>query len=104
MQSEAATRIRQLAEVLNRVPREMLLIFKTNDLLRSIARKLGIESNALSFVHMSKSCTRAVFDERQRLALSRWQHALLRISCWMNLFLLSCYESYLRLRYYSSFP
>ncbi|KAK2717974.1 hypothetical protein QYM36_006677, partial [Artemia franciscana] len=36
IQADASKYLVQIADVLNRVPREMLLIFKTNDLLRSI--------------------------------------------------------------------
>lgn len=46
-------------EVLHRVPREMLLIFKTNDLLRGLDYTLGVNDNTASFVTMSRSCANA---------------------------------------------
>ena len=46
-------------EVLHRVPREMLLVFKTNDLLRGLNSNLGIKDNITSFVTMSRSCANA---------------------------------------------
>lgn len=48
-------------EVLHRVPREMLLIFKTNDLLRGLDYTLGVKNNIASFVTMSRSCANASF-------------------------------------------
>lgn len=48
-------------EVLHRVPREMLLIFKTNDLLRGLDYTLGIRNNIASFVTMSRSCANASY-------------------------------------------
>ena len=38
----ASSLIPQISEVLSRMPREMLLILKTNDLMRNIEHKLGV--------------------------------------------------------------
>ena len=46
-------------EVLHTVPREMLLIFKTNDLLRGLNYILGVKENITTFVTMSRSCANA---------------------------------------------
>ena len=48
-------------EVLHSVPREMLLIFKTNDLLRGLDSMLGVSDNVSSFVTMSRSCAKASY-------------------------------------------
>lgn len=48
-------------EVLHGVPREMLLIFKTNDLLRGLDSMLGVTDNVSSFVTMSRSCAQASY-------------------------------------------
>ena len=45
--------------MLHRVPREMLLVFKTNDLLRGLNSTLGVRDNITSFVTMSRSCANA---------------------------------------------
>jgi len=52
----------QISEVLGRVPRPMLLIFKTNDLLRGIEFSLKVQRGAYSFIQMSKCCVRAVHE------------------------------------------
>lgn len=38
----------------------MLLIFKTNDLLRGIEAALGTRASASSFLNMSRCCIRAL--------------------------------------------
>uniref|UniRef100_A0A914HJJ0 ABC1 atypical kinase-like domain-containing protein n=1 Tax=Globodera rostochiensis TaxID=31243 RepID=A0A914HJJ0_GLORO len=57
----AANLIPQISVVLDSMPRQMLLILKTNDLLRSIAYKLRTEHRLDSFSEMTKHCTRAVY-------------------------------------------
>ena len=41
IQEEVGRYLPEIASVLNKVPRELLLIFKTNDLLRGIEYSLG---------------------------------------------------------------
>ncbi|XP_033115857.1 aarF domain-containing protein kinase 1-like [Anneissia japonica] len=50
----------QVSKILNEVPREMLLLFKTNDLLRGIEYALKIRKDASSFINMSRCCVRAL--------------------------------------------
>lgn len=57
IQTFAVTYIPEITEVLNRVPRQMILLLKTNDLLRGIDAKL---SATKSFVTLSRCCVRAV--------------------------------------------
>ena len=57
IQNFAVKYIPEITEVLNRVPRQMILLLKTNDLLRGIDSKL---SATRSFVTLSKCCLRAV--------------------------------------------
>ena len=59
IQTFAVTYIPEITEVLNRVPRQMILLLKTNDLLRGIDSKL---STPKSFVTLSRCCVRAVKD------------------------------------------
>ena len=56
----------EISEILNRVPRQMLFIFKTNDLLRGIESALKTEANAQSFIPMSKCCVRAVYRHKKK--------------------------------------
>ena len=59
IQSFAVTYIPEITEVLNRVPRQMILLLKTNDLLRGIDSSL---STPQSFVTLMRCCVRAVRD------------------------------------------
>ena len=45
-----------MSTVLENVPKEMILIFKTNDLLRGLESTLDCRSDADSFITMSKHC------------------------------------------------
>lgn len=54
--------------VLRSVPREMLLLLKTNDLLRGIESALGTRHKAKSFVTMSQCCVKAVYADRRQKA------------------------------------
>jgi aarF domain-containing kinase len=59
----ASSLITQISQVLDRMPREMLLILKTNDLLRSIEHRLGTQFRLDSFTEMTRCCTRAVYED-----------------------------------------
>jgi aarF domain-containing kinase len=52
--------------MLSQVDRQMLLVFKTNDLLRSIDYALGTSGERRSLITMSRSCIRAVHSEELR--------------------------------------
>lgn len=60
----AATYVTQITELLNRVPRQLLLLLKTNDLLRSIDHRLQTSATSRSFVTMSRCCIRAVTEQK----------------------------------------
>eukprot|EP00794_Sanderia_malayensis_P020360 gene20360-22368_t len=49
----------EITDVLNRIPRQMILLLKTNDLLRGIDSKL---STPKSLVTLSRCCIKAVMD------------------------------------------
>lgn len=56
----------QIANVLARVNREMLLVLKTNDLLRGIETSLGTRGERQSLINMSRYCVRTVYDDESR--------------------------------------
>lgn len=60
IRNNAATYLPQISQLLSHVPRQMLLIFKTNDLLRGIEAALGTRASASSFLNMSRCCIRAL--------------------------------------------
>jgi len=61
IKNDAAKYVVEIMEVLHRVPRYMLLILKTNDLLRGLDSMLGIKENPTGFVTMARSCANATF-------------------------------------------
>lgn len=78
-----------ISSVLNRVPRQLLLILKTNDLLRCIDHQLQTSKASRSFITMSKCCVEAVAREELRTCDSwvgrlktymRWSIANARIA------------------------
>ena len=58
-----------ITEIFERLPREMILILKTNDLLRGLDARLRTKTASASFIAMSKCCLRALYhDERAKCA------------------------------------
>ena len=53
--------------MLNQVPREMLLLLKTNDLLRGIETCLNTRNASSSFIHMTKCCIRLISSYEREL-------------------------------------
>lgn len=60
IRNNAANYLPQISQLLNDVPRQMLLIFKTNDLLRGIEAALSTRASSSSFLSMSRCCIRAL--------------------------------------------
>ncbi|KAK1793165.1 hypothetical protein P4O66_011567, partial [Electrophorus voltai] len=60
IRTNAALYLPQISELLNKVPRQMLLLLKTNDLLRGIETVLQTRASSSSFLNMSRCCTRAL--------------------------------------------
>lgn len=60
IRTNAALYLPQISELLNRVPRQMLLLLKTNDLLRGIETTLETRASSSSFINMSRCCVRAL--------------------------------------------
>jgi len=51
-----------VTDVLEKMPRELVMVFKTNDLLRGLDARLKTRSASASFFTMANSCLRAVYD------------------------------------------
>ncbi|XP_067131136.1 aarF domain-containing protein kinase 1-like [Centruroides vittatus] len=77
----AAALMPEIAKLLGKVPREMLLMFKTNDLLRGIETKLGAQG-PMSFISMTRCCIRAIGAEQVKRCLNWWCSA--RVYLWMQ--------------------
>lgn len=87
----------EISGVLDRVNRQMLLILKTNDLMRGIEHTLHTHSRMSAMMEMSKCCVRSVYGQKLRECKSisdRFQITL--VEQWM-LLKLSLYYMYLGL-------
>uniref|UniRef100_A0A3Q3X711 AarF domain-containing protein kinase 1 n=1 Tax=Mola mola TaxID=94237 RepID=A0A3Q3X711_MOLML len=67
IRTNAALYLPQISELLNRVPRQMLLLLKTNDLLRGIESTLQTRAASSSFINMSRCCIRALARLKRKL-------------------------------------
>ncbi|CAJ0569556.1 unnamed protein product, partial [Mesorhabditis spiculigera] len=91
----AVTLIPQISEVLARVPREMLLIFKTNDLLRSLEYMLGTANRADSLIEVSKFVIRSHYELTLNEAHSFFRRLAIRFRFVWDLSKIYIYEYYL---------
>lgn len=85
----------QIVRVLGKVNREMLLVLKTNDLLRGIEQSLGTRGERRSLLNMSRYCVRSVYEERLKGARGLVDNAMLHVALQWTLFKLSCFQFYL---------
>ncbi|GJJ72673.1 aarF domain-containing kinase [Entomortierella parvispora] len=60
----AGNRIAEIADILAKVPRDLLLLFKTNDLLRALDEDLGADdgSQMRTFAVMGQYCAQAIYE------------------------------------------
>jgi aarF domain-containing kinase len=98
IQSEVSRYLPQIADILNRVPRQLLLILKTNDLLRGIECVLRTRASSSSFINMAKCCTRAVANYDQTLCNTWMAHFRISLHLQWNLFKIQIYGLYLYAR------
>ncbi|KAM4625939.1 aarF domain-containing protein kinase 1 [Polymixia lowei] len=98
IQTNAALYLPQISELLNRVPRQMLLLLKTNDLLRGIETTLQTRAASSSFINMSRCCTRAVARYKRSKAGSRTRRLRITLAESLALWQISVYEVFLRVK------
>ena len=94
-QKEIPNLLPQISHVLQKVDRQMLLILKTNDLIRSIEYTLNTQSRMTAFLEMSSCCVHSVYGEKLKFCqtnLSKWK---LLISEQWTIFKLALYYVYL---------
>merc|ERR1712029_988889 len=87
--------LKEITDVLAFVNRQMILIFKTNDLLRGIESSLGTKNSMASFIQMSRSCLEVIYERKLLNAstkISRWK---INVSGKWAQFKISCYEVFL---------
>ncbi|KAM5177962.1 aarF domain-containing protein kinase 1 isoform 1-T2 [Callospermophilus lateralis] len=98
IRNNAANYLPQISQLLNHVPRQMLLIFKTNDLLRSIEATLGTRASASSFLNMSRCCVRALAKHNKKNACSFFRRTQISLSEAFNLWHINLHELLLRVK------
>ncbi|XP_077421357.1 aarF domain-containing protein kinase 1 isoform X2 [Vanacampus margaritifer] len=98
IQTNAALYLPQINDLLNRVPRQMLLLLKTNDLLRGIETTLQTRASSSSFINMSRCCIRALARHKRSKIQSRRRRLQISLTESFNLWRLSIYELFLWLK------
>ena len=59
--------MKEIALILNQIPREMLLLLKTNELLRGIETNLKTRASSSSFIDVTKICIKTVNSYEREL-------------------------------------
>lgn len=109
----ASSLIPQISEVLARMPREMLLILKTNDLMKNIEHKLGVFGSSDGHIEVAHGditlnlqdsvfqMSRCVIRSSHELAIrrsdSRLEKFRIGFRMYWTLLKLSLYQYYLRI-------
>ncbi|XP_064368318.1 aarF domain-containing protein kinase 1 isoform X10 [Dromaius novaehollandiae] len=98
IRSNAAAYLPQITQLLNNVPRQMLLLLKTNDLLRGIESALQTRASASSFLNMSRCCIRAVSTYQRSKSHSLYRRAQISLTEALSLWQINLYELFLWLK------
>ncbi|OWF52261.1 uncharacterized aarF domain-containing protein kinase 1-like [Mizuhopecten yessoensis] len=98
IKANAAEFLVQISDLLNRIPRQLLLILKTNDVLRGIETSLQTRANATSFINMSRCCVRAVAADRLKNCQSYLETFKVKLGCQWQLCKLGLYKVFLWLQ------
>lgn len=85
----------EITRLLDTVPRQLVLILKTNDLLRSAEHTLKASNHKQSFITMSKSCVRAIGDHDAQQSQSWVKGLYVRVKTKWTLLLINIYEMWL---------
>ncbi|XP_017384019.1 aarF domain-containing protein kinase 1 isoform X3 [Cebus imitator] len=92
IRNNAGNYLPQISQLLNHVPRQMLLILKTNDLLRGIEAALGTRASASSFLNMSRCCVRALAEHKKKNTCSFFRRTQISFSEAFNLWQINLHE------------
>nr|XP_038035434.1 aarF domain-containing protein kinase 1 isoform X4 [Anas platyrhynchos] len=98
IRSNAAAYLPQITQLLNNVPRQMLLLLKTNDLLRGIESALHTRASASSFLNMSRCCIRAVSTYQRSKSRSLYRRVQISLTEGLSLWQINLYELFLWLK------
>ncbi|KAM8921144.1 aarF domain-containing protein kinase 1 [Pelodytes ibericus] len=98
IRGNAATYLPEISQLLSRVPRQMLLLLKTNDLLRGIETSLRTRASSSSFLSMTRCCVRAIARYRKERAPSLWSYTQISMTESLYLGQIYLYELFLRVQ------
>ncbi|XP_030414880.1 uncharacterized aarF domain-containing protein kinase 1 isoform X2 [Gopherus evgoodei] len=98
IRTNAAAYLPQISQLLNNVPRQMLLLLKTNDLLRGIESALHTRASSSSFLNMSRCCIRAVSTYQRSKSHSLYRKAKISLLEALSLWQINLHELFLRLK------
>ncbi|XP_072314007.1 aarF domain-containing protein kinase 1 isoform X2 [Eucyclogobius newberryi] len=98
IRTNAARYLPQISDLLNRIPRQMLLLLKTNDLLRGIESTLQTRASSSSFINMSRCCVRALARHKRSKCKSRLMRLQISVSEQVTLCKLSVFQLCMWLR------
>lgn len=88
----------QMSEILQKVNPQMLLIFKTNDLMRGIEHTLKAGVRMGAFRIMSECCIKSVYEERIKKCMCRIDKVKLSLAEFWALLKINVYYTYLSLK------
>ena len=89
----------EITQLLDGVPRQLVLVLKTNDLLRGIEHTLGTGPQHSSYLTMAKSCLRALC-EHQVATTDSWTTALYwRFRIRISILAVQTYELWLKIQH-----
>lgn len=77
LQNNAGHAVKSISNILENVNRQMLLIFKTNDLIRGIETTLQTQNRMTAFWAMSKCCVKSAYHELKTAKYSKVQYLYL---------------------------
>lgn len=94
-QKEIPDLLPKITEVLEKVNRHMLLVLKTNDLIRSIEYNLNTHTRMSAFLEMSTCCVKSVYGEKLKNCSSKFSKWLVNIQEQWSLLKIVIYYTYL---------
>lgn len=97
LQKEFPTVLPQISSVLQSVNRQMLLILKTNDLIRGIEHTLKTNKRMGAFRVMSSCCIRSIYSEKLENAKSGFDKFVLTVAQYWQLLKINIFYGFLSL-------
>lgn len=94
LQNNTSLVITHIADILQHMDRQLLLVLKTNDLIRSIETNFQTQNRMTAFWVMSKSCIKSIANEEMRNAHGRWDRVKIAVAANWALFKINAYYLY----------